>query len=309
MASVPEGVPPYQYVPTEWVCGLYVSLFGLSTIIHVGQAIHFRLWWLLCTAVCCGLGEIIGWSGRLWSSISPFNITPFLIQISTTILSPTFLVAANFIVLGRIINLTGPQYSRLSPVMYSIVFLTADTVALIVQAVGGGQASAAVTLDGANRGALVMLIGILIQFVAIIVYVSLAAEFLVRYAFDKPLREAKFPRPERLDERLRLMIAGLCISTIFLVIRTIYRTIELQEGWGGRIIGDQTLFNWLDGMPITVAMFTLNFFHPGLLVFNKGRVVPGAPSQAPSSDDIGLQEKGPSKESSDIKEQVNRVDV
>lgn len=295
MAPVPPGASPYRYIPTEWVCALYVSLYGLSTLLHTAQAVQHRLWWLLATAVCCGIGEIIGWSGRLWSSLSPLELTPFLIQISTTILSPTFLVAANFIILGRIINLIGPQFSRLSPLMYSVVFLTADTAALIVQAIGGAQASAATTLDGANRGALVMLIGILVQFVAIIIYVSLAAEFLVRYALNKPLRKGTFPRPSQLDQRLRLMVLGLSISTLFLVIRTVYRTIELQDGWGGRIIAEEHLFNALDGMPITVAMFTLNVFHPGLLVFNKGREVPGARS----TDDIALQPKEPSKTSSD----------
>lgn len=34
---------------------------------------------------------------------------------STTIISPTFLAAANFIILGTIIKQTGPEYSRLPP--------------------------------------------------------------------------------------------------------------------------------------------------------------------------------------------------
>jgi hypothetical protein len=37
-------------------------------VIHLGQAIRFRMWWLLPTAVVAGIGELIGWSGRLWSS-------------------------------------------------------------------------------------------------------------------------------------------------------------------------------------------------------------------------------------------------
>ncbi|KZV91661.1 RTA1-domain-containing protein [Exidia glandulosa HHB12029] len=263
---------PYHYIPTQWVCALFVALFALSTIIHVGQAIRYRLWWLLCTAVFCGLGEIIGWAARLSSSIDVFQRLSFLIQISTTIMSPTFLVAANFIILGRIIRLLGPHYSRLSPIAYSVVFLIADTAALIVQAVGGAQASAALTLEKANAGARVMLGGILVQFVAIILYVALASEFLLRYMLDKPVRK-NVPSSARvtLDSGVRMMIIGLCISTVFLFIRTIYRTVELQDGWTGKIITEEKLFNALDGMPIAVAMFTLNIFHPGRLVFNAER--------------------------------------
>jgi len=51
-----------------------------SLVVHVVQAIKFRLWWLLPTAVVCGILEIIGWSGRLWSSKSPYSRTPFLMQ-------------------------------------------------------------------------------------------------------------------------------------------------------------------------------------------------------------------------------------
>ena len=38
------------------------------------------MWWLLPTAVLCGVGEVLGWSGRLWSAISPLADNPFLIQ-------------------------------------------------------------------------------------------------------------------------------------------------------------------------------------------------------------------------------------
>jgi len=48
--------------------------------IHTAQAVRHRLWWLLATTVLCGLGETIGWGGRLWSSEDLWNRTPFMIQ-------------------------------------------------------------------------------------------------------------------------------------------------------------------------------------------------------------------------------------
>lgn len=60
---------------------------------------------------------------------------------------------------------------------------------------------------------------------------------------------------------------------------------ELTDGWSGRIIATQRYFSmsypsvvhyrfrfltefidWLDGGMITLAFFTINFFHPGMLV-------------------------------------------
>ena len=67
-----------------------------------------------------------------------------------------------------------------------------------------------------------------------------------------------------------------------------YRTIELADGWNGKIISTQVLFSAfpsklfvntvlmesnsfffadvLDGAMITLAMYTMNFAHPGLLL-------------------------------------------
>ena len=107
----------------------------LLIVVHIAQAHRFRLWWLFPTAVLCGLLEILGWSGRLWSSRNPTLHKAFVMQcvspmsinfrtfyadresrgrISTTILAPTPFIAASFIILGRITKRLGPQYCRLS---------------------------------------------------------------------------------------------------------------------------------------------------------------------------------------------------
>lgn len=62
------------------------------------------------------------------------------------------------------------------------------------------------------------------------------------------------------------MLVGAGITTIWVVIRSIYRTIELADGWTGQIITTQVYFNVLDGAPIVLAMATLNVFHPGWLL-------------------------------------------
>lgn len=55
-------------------------VFFHSLVLHIGQAIGYRTWWLLPTAALCGIGELLGWSGRLWSSLSLTARTPFLMQ-------------------------------------------------------------------------------------------------------------------------------------------------------------------------------------------------------------------------------------
>ncbi|KAJ6474049.1 RTA1 like protein-domain-containing protein [Mycena vitilis] len=255
----------YGYVPTESVAILFLALFGISTILHVGQATYFRMWWLLPTAALCGVGELIGWAARLWSAISPTADMPFTIQISCTIIAPTPLLAATFMLFARIVQQLGTSYSRLTPRLYTIIFLTCDTVALVIQGVGGGLASSAETLDGANQGARIMLGGIAFQFAVIIVFSALALDFMQRYIRDKPVRAIEGPHGV-LGPRMTILLGALAFSTTTLFIRSVYRIIELTGGWNGRIIHTQVYFNVLDGGMVVLAIFALNFAHPGLLL-------------------------------------------
>ncbi|KAI5998516.1 RTA1 like protein-domain-containing protein [Pisolithus orientalis] len=159
-----ELIGPYNYVPTEWICITFVTLFAINTVLHLFQSWKFRMWWLIPTVVVAGILEIIGWSTRLWSSISPTLLTPFEIQLVGTILAPTPFLAANFVILGKIIIQLGPQYSRLSPKFYTLVFCAFDVVCLIIQAVGGAYATNEFNQhQNPDKGGNITLVGVTIQ--------------------------------------------------------------------------------------------------------------------------------------------------
>ncbi|KAJ7093416.1 RTA1 like protein-domain-containing protein [Mycena belliarum] len=284
---------PYHYVPTEWICLAFLTLFIMSTVLHLGQAINYRVWWLLPTAFVSGLLEILGWSARLWSSYNPELLLPFEIQVVGTIIGPTPLIAADFMILGRIINRLGTRYSRLSPKLYSIVFCSCDIISLSVQGYGGTAASLAVGRgDSPDHGAHIMLIGIIFQMVTISIYILLALEFFIRYFTDRAIG-GKNPSYDavganrgrgRLDRNLRVMISALAFNTVCLLIRAIYRTLELINGFDGPIISTERLFNVLDGGMITFAIYSLNIAHPGIFL---------APQDKEESDiELRLKEAG-----------------
>src|SRR6266403_3465414 len=62
----------YQQIPAD--------LCHLIKVVHIVQAIRFRLWWLFPTAIFCGILETTGWSARLWMSRNPFLATLVIIQ-------------------------------------------------------------------------------------------------------------------------------------------------------------------------------------------------------------------------------------
>ncbi|QRW20637.1 RTA1-like protein [Rhizoctonia solani] len=265
---------PFNYVPTGWIGILFIVLFGVTTAGHLLQALVFRTTYMIPTLVLCGIGELLGWAGRYWGHVNPYNEDAFMMQITTTIIAPSFMTAAMFLILPKIINELGTGYSRMPPRLYSIIFITADVTALVIQAVGGAMASIANTLDGAERGGRIMLGGIVIQLVAVVLYTLLGLEFSVRFGLDRPVRASHVSDQRKhagwihVPRGIVWMLVGLIIATIFIIIRSIYRTIELTDGWNGGIISTEKWFNWFDGAPIVVAMFTFNVFHPGYFLRN-----------------------------------------
>ncbi|KAG8980886.1 hypothetical protein FRB95_009301 [Tulasnella sp. JGI-2019a] len=282
----------FGYVPTLWVCIVFVALFSLTGLVHLYQSFRYRLksWWIP-TVVTCGLVEVLGWSGRIWGSQNVWSQNPYIMQIVCTIFGPSFMTAAFFIIFVRIIRIIGPEYSRLSPRIYTYLFVGTDVTALLIQSIGGAMAATANTPSGSATGAHVMVGGILLQMVAITVYALTSVEYFWRVYKEKPLRARQqdqdmnmslgtstpnsFEKPDvrgldNLTPNVKTMVFGLIVATVLIYIRSIYRTAELLDGWGGPVITNQTLFDVLDGIPVFLAMVTLNVFHPGRLIPQAG---------------------------------------
>ncbi|KAF9534641.1 RTA1-like protein [Crepidotus variabilis] len=259
---------PYNYTPSESIAILAIVLFSVSAATHLGQAVWWRTWWLLPTACFCGILEILGWSGRLWSSISPLAQIPFQIQITCTIIAPTPLLAANFVIFGRIIERLGSQYSRLTPKWYTIIFCSCDVVSLVIQGIGGGLAATAHKPENAKKGGNIMLGGIAFQLIVICLFTSCVAEFFYRYLTDSPIRayQSTISSTGKFTKRIKFLTFAMSFVTLLLFIRAIYRTAELSDGWNGRIISTQVYFNVLDGAMVILSIYTYNIFHPGFLL-------------------------------------------
>ncbi|KAF5323767.1 hypothetical protein D9619_012895 [Psilocybe cf. subviscida] len=274
----------YGYIPSKTIAVIFLGLFLITTFTHLFQAIKYRHGYkfMLLTAVLCGVIELLGWSGRIWSAFNSVIVTPYQIQISCTIIAPTPLLAANFVIFGRIIRKLGAGYSRLRPRLYTIIFACSDVISLVVQAFGAGLASSASTHAGSQTGSNIMLAGIVFQLMIIVLYATCLAEFVMRYRKHRPApgknvqekrSEVNAPGAQdagdqrgEMTPQVMTMIVVLCLTTTLLFIRAVYRVAELADGWSGRIIRTQVYFNVLDATMVIIVMYATNIFHPGRLL-------------------------------------------
>lgn len=253
-ALIPGIDPAYGYKPTFSAGIVFCVLFGITFMVHLVRCFQYRRW----TSICLFIGSIvecIGWAGRTWSSKCPYNKTAFLIQISTLVIAPIFFAAAIYLVLARLIVRRGPKYSLLKPRTYLWVFCTADFISLLIQAAGGGMASAASNQNkSAKPGTNVIVTGIVFQLVSMTIFSACFAVFLWRS------RGLHTPKNEQ------LVIGSTLLALVVVYIRSFYRTIELFQGWQGYLITHERYFVALDAAMMIIAAIALAVLDPATLL-------------------------------------------
>ncbi len=150
----------------------------------------------------------------------------------------------------------GPHTSPLPPKVYIITFLIVDVVCLSLQAIGGGLAGAAFsnktsTVPGTNT----MVVGIVTQLVSTCLFAV-----LLNYAFIKGYRQI------RQNRHLMLLSGATLLSIACMIIRGVYRSIELLQGWRGYLITTERYAIALEGCMMFIAVAVLNVYHPGRLL-------------------------------------------
>lgn len=111
-------------------------------------------------------------------------------------------------------------------------------------------------IDGNTKpGTDIMVAGIIFQMASITVFVVCAVDFLWRTMRLNMLHKLK-------GTAVPLLYAML-FSIVCIYMRSIYRTIELLQGWTGYLITTQRFFIVLDGTAMVLAVSIFNLIHPG----------------------------------------------
>jgi hypothetical protein len=181
----------------------------------------------------------------------------------TICIAPTFFTAGIYVILGRMIAIAGPGVSPIGPVWYLWIFCTVDVISLVIQAVGGGSAAVAFNSEPQGNtkiGTNIMVAGIDFQLVSVVIFSVLFFLFLYRAS-------AKLNLPAfKNDKNMKLLVLVTSFSILLIIMRSIYRTVELAGGWTGHVIETERYFIALDGAPMAALVIAFNILHPGVLI-------------------------------------------
>jgi len=243
---------------------LYAILFGLILLAQIGLGVWYKTWGFM-VGMFCGLAlEVIGYIGRIMLHHNPFDFNNFLIYLIPLTIGPAFLSGSIYLCLARIIVTYGSQISRLKPRTYAIFFMCSDFLSLVLQAAGGAIAAIANTPSLGNTGRYVMIAGLVLQVVSLGAFLALWLDFLLALRkVREDLRGRRFA-VVRAGRNFKAFNYALWLATILILIRSVYRVVELQGGFSGTVASNEAAFMVLEGPMIILATFALTVFHPGI---------------------------------------------
>ena len=145
------------------------------------------------------------------------------------------------------------KYTLVRPVLVMPFFVTVDVASLVIQGVGAANAGTSDSAEAAESGSTIAAVGVGVQLAGYLLFFVLFSIFYYRIRRDPP---------PGLSQMHTLMIATM-ISSGWIILRSIYRLIEMGEGWDGVINNTEWCLFVFDAVLVFFAVTVYNIVHPG----------------------------------------------
>ncbi|KAH6654763.1 RTA1 like protein-domain-containing protein [Truncatella angustata] len=253
-----------HYQPSIPGNALFLAIIVLFAICQLALGIYYKTG-LMAVSILLGLAtEALGYIARILLHTNPFDRAYFLWYLICLTIGPVFIAAAIYLSLGRIVVVYGEDISRIKPRTYTIIFMGCDIISLCIQAVGGGIAASTPITNQTmiDLGTHVLIAGLSFQVASLFAFTACSLEFLWRVKKYPGLRNPEFADLVN-SKRFKLFLCSLFIATTLLFIRTVFRSVELSEGFSGKLANNEVQFMILDGVMVILATMCITVWHPG----------------------------------------------
>ncbi|KAH0430446.1 rta1 domain protein [Colletotrichum camelliae] len=249
----------WPYVPSFEGNLALAILFGLSTLVHLVQAVMYqqRYCWVIIMA---GIWEtstfVLRTLGAKNGRVLPF----YIISSLTFMLAPLWIKAYAYMVGVRIVHfsLLDRRVFRIKASYMTKLFVGADLVCFGVQGAGGSMLSGQGSASTIQTGKVLYTAGCIVQlaFIAVFTVVVVQLHSKVR---QNPPSSCKVNSLQ--------LIWVIFIILILIFVRLIFRLVEFGPGgMNETIMTTEVYATCLDAVPMAIALVILNVFHPGRML-------------------------------------------
>lgn len=163
---------------------------------------------------------------------NPWSSPGFKLDLVCIILAPTLICAGIYLTLKHVARTVGPDFSRITPRLYTWIFIPFDIFCLCLQGVGGGVDAAAsnqnpINLKTLKTGNDIIIAGIALQVVNLVVFGLLSLDFFfsaMKY-FKQPAQKSRKSANAQIwfSRRFRVFCSAIACSYAGILVRCIYR--------------------------------------------------------------------------------------
>lgn len=250
---------PYGYAPNLGGAIFFCIVYGISAVILCGMAIRYRRWWMLATLGFGAALECAGNAIRIGGHFSPDNVNAYIAQQVILVLTPAFFAAAHFTILSKLGELFGDQYIK--PVRSSWMipfFVVLDVASLAVQGGGSGQAATA-EINGdqpstINNYGYIVSGGLGIQLAGYLAFNIVFFLFVYRTNADPPSQHTERASAQYWNGRMKIFLAAVWCSALLVLLRSVFRTVEMSLGWIGTVATTEWFYLVFDATFVTLAI-------------------------------------------------------
>lgn len=239
----------FGYRPNSTLAIVAAVVYGCICVALLIKAIRSKTWWGLSLPIGA-LFEGLGFSLRYLSKFSPDSVGLFAIEELLIICTPALFLAFNYVTYGRLISYAGAEHSIVNSRRVATIFVVSDVFTFLLQAGGSGLQ----TSDKfAKTGQTIVLVGLVLQAVSYGFFCLLLVKSHLSIKSSGPYQKH---RP-----CIRL-IQVLYFSSVFIIIRCVYRIVEYAQGDGGYLLTHEAFLYALDTLPLILAIATYIPFWP-----------------------------------------------
>ncbi|OTA84688.1 hypothetical protein M434DRAFT_62361, partial [Hypoxylon sp. CO27-5] len=150
---------------------VFLALFAVLIPFTLALGIKYKSS-IFATAVATGLAlEVVGYVGRVLLNNNPIDSSDFVLFLIGTILGPTLICGAVFLIMPKVVAVYGEEYRSWRPAWYSFLFYALTALSLILELAGGLVSTIRDDPRQTGAGVHILVAGLAIQLIALLIFV------------------------------------------------------------------------------------------------------------------------------------------
>ncbi|KAF3009926.1 hypothetical protein E8E13_011019 [Curvularia kusanoi] len=263
----------WVYFPKFSAAVAFAVLFGILTIAHLGQAVHYRngFCWVI---VMAGLWETGAYTFRALGSKDQQSVGIATVAQILVLVAPIWVNAFAYMVFGRIVHFYSPTRKvwLFSPSSLALIFVTLDILSFVIQLVGGGMAGPGASPEAAKKGLDIYMGGIGMQEGFIVLFLGL----VVKFHCDQLQAERTGRLAADKFRGWRALIYALYGCLMAITVRIIYHLVEFSGGLDDTnpLPKNEPILYVLESTPMWLAILVWIIVHPGRFIHGQDAKMP-----------------------------------